>query len=127
MMQMIAGAMEAQRSEPLGTSQDTVSPPRNVPMLLDIARFRNEGLLKQTPYQCLSKIDDADTFRQHEVTDGSFQQEKQRVTPAVCALKIRVSLVRFRSWAPFYFTDFISFFGLLAFFPLRFDTLIHWL
>ena len=101
MMQMIAGAMEAQRSEPLGTSQDTVSPPRNVPMLLDIARFRSDGFLKQTPYQCLSKTDDADTFRQHEVTGGSFQQEKQCVTPAVCALKIRVSLVRFRSWAPF--------------------------
>ena len=101
MMQMIAGAMEAQRWEPLRTSQDIVSPPRNVPMLLDIARFRNDGFPKRASYQCLSKIDGADTFRQHEVTDGTFQQRKQCVAPAVCALKIRVSLVRFRSWAPF--------------------------
>jgi len=100
MMQMIAGAMEAQRWEPLRTSQDIVSPPRNVPMLLDIARFRIDGFPKRASYHCLSKIDGADTFRQHEVTWPVFLQIKQCVTPAVCALKIRVSLVRFRSWAP---------------------------
>ena len=101
MIQMIAGAMKAQRWRPLRISQNTQSPPRNVPILLDVARFRNGGFLKGASNQCLSKIDDADTFRQHEVTDGTFQQGKQCFAPAVCALKIRVSLVRFRPWAPF--------------------------
>jgi hypothetical protein len=108
MMQMIAAAMEAQRWEPLRTSQDTQSPPRNMPMLLNIARFRNAEIPKWASYQCLSKIDDADTFCQHEVTDGAFHQEKQCVTSTVCALKIRVSLVRFRSWAPFFLRNFCS-------------------
>ena len=102
MIQMIAGAMKAQRWRPLRISQNTQSPPRNVPILLDVARFRNGGFLKGASNQCLSKIDDADTFRQHEFTDGTFQQGKQCVAPAVCALKIRVSLVRFRPWAPFF-------------------------
>jgi len=100
-MQMITGNVEAQRWIPLRTTPDTVSPPRNVRKLLDVAQFRNDHFLKEALNQWLSKIDDADTFRQHEVADSIFPHTKQHVTPAACALKIRVSAVQFRPWAPF--------------------------
>ena len=100
MMQMIATAMEAQRWEPLRTSRDTASQARNVRELLDLTRFRDDGFPKRMRYQYLSEIDDADAFRQHEFDGALFALQKQCVTPAACALKIRVSLVRFRLWAP---------------------------
>jgi hypothetical protein len=100
MMQMITQNVEAQRWIPLRISPDTVSPPRNVPKLLDVAQSRNTRLLKHTPDQGLNKPYGSGAFRQHEVDRALFPLQKQYVTPAVCALKIRVSLVRFRSWAP---------------------------
>lgn len=100
MLQMITHNVEAQRWIPLRTSPDTVSPPRNVRKLFHVAQSRKTGLPKHTPNQRLSKIDGSDAFRQHEVDGALLPLQKQCVTPAVCALKIRVSLVRFRPWAP---------------------------
>ena len=100
MMQMITQNVEAQRWIPLRTSPDTVSPPRNVRKLFDVAQFGEVEFPKHISNQPLSRFDGSDAFRQHEVDGALFPLQKQCVTPAVCALKIRVSLVRFRPWAP---------------------------